>query len=812
MVRYGGRTQAGRQRSTAHEHRDTPEPEPGGTCRSWRYALVCILCTAWCILGSFGAPSLALGATLTAPAGGASFLLPDGRVVCGELLGGWTVDARGTRLRPPQDSALVGRSTIVRVAPNFAGCSNTKDTDTLVVTGPIPQVDQRTADLWLDEAHLDVRGTNLDGTHLEWEANGERGSDRCIPVTRATGQQLCSYAINRSSNTDLGDVTLRILPAGASRDAMIHDHAGRLLDPATLSIIPARLILSRSVGPERHLDLSTGEGRLPLSHPNVVASVDCDAGECDVLDGRVRVRSVTGTARTLSLRVRLKPRAFVRSGDNFVQAINVPLSVTYCPITLVSPPPLRDTDDVRIVVRIDARCSSSEDGLRWTANGNGVPVVATESVNDFVYVLLHLGRITMEKLTVAALRNTADASAIGFLSIPTQARTPISVTLNLTGYGEIDFIPTNRGARVSATAPNLDGKIVVLPVEGAYDVKAESGHTEVRGTAKGGFVVLRFALRNESLPGHLAQADLAHFTSYVQRAIRQVNVPAPVGAVGSKSPIVEVLCTDEDGKPISVIPGVPLHIPFSQRNGCRLLVHPSRIAAEDGEQRLDVEISLTSLGGVSRGEGHFAQRLVLSHESPPRIVWIRGVQAQFDRITVQVTHVTEDQQYIQKGARRVEIPAATWTIVVENTRWRFYARVTIPVQLYRFSSDANGSGTGPLSLNFGVLTRFTWVPRDGAEGFLGRESGGIGMGLASTNTRQLNLVGGIGIGVPLGNVGQPTQASINIHAWVAYRLGDEYAPRLDARGVPVGDERIALKPWAFIFGPSITFGNVGFDI
>jgi hypothetical protein len=425
-------------------------------------------------------------------------------------------------------------------------------------------------------------------------------------------------------------------------------------------------------------------------------------------------------------------------------------------------------------------------------------------------MLLELGRLTGEKVTLAALRGTTEASAIGLLSLETAPPPQLNVSLHLQGYGEIDFIPNNRNVTISATTPNLDGKIVVLPVEGAYDVKRVNGHSELRGTAQGGYVVLRFALRDESLPGHLALADLAHFSALVQRAIRQVNLPAPLGDVQAKAPIVQVLCADTHGHAIAAVPGVPLHVPFDQRDGCRLLVHPDRISERDGEQRLDIDVGVVSVGGVARPEGHFTQRLVLSHGSPPRIFWLHGVKAQFDRITVQLTHVTEDQQYIRGGASRVEAPSARWTIVAENTRWHFSATVTIPVQLYRFSNDPNGSGTGPLALNFGVLSRLTWVTREGAEGFLGLEGGVIGMGLAQTNTRQLNLVGGLGIGVPLGNVGQPTQASINIHAWAAYRLGNEYAPLLDSSGAAT-QTYIALSPWSFVFGPSITFGNVGFD-
>ena len=174
----------------------------------------------------------------------------------------------------------------------------------------------------------------------------------------------------------------------------------------------------------------------------------------------------------------------------------------------------------------------------------------------------------------------------------------LRVSLNLTGYGEIDFIPTNRNVTVSATAPNLHGKIVTLPVDGAYEVKVQDGRTEIRGTAGGGFVLMRFALRDESLPGHLAQADLAHFTGYVQRALREVNVPAQIGEITGKTPIVEVLCTDLSGHSLKVIPGVPLHVPFEQPDGCRLLIHPECIPAEDGEQRLDVDVEVTRGGQI----------------------------------------------------------------------------------------------------------------------------------------------------------------------------------------------------------------------
>jgi len=755
---------------------------------------------------------LCFGATLSAPVNGSFISLPDGHVLCGEASGGWIPDSSGARLHPPFDAAQIGKATSIKVASSATACATGKDSDVLVVSGPIPAIDRRTVDLWADEGHLDLRGTNLDGSRLEWDLKGEHGSDTCIASSTSNGQQSCSYSINSSLPTDLSAVTFRVLPAGAPGKGEIFDNSGQLVAQDSLLVTPMRTIVARTLTKERHVDLSTGEAHLALSRPKAVASVDCDAARCELLEGEVHVHSIVGVAHTLNLRLRLAPRVFVRSGDTFVQYVNVPLDITYCPISLASPPALRDTDDVRVVVRVDSRCATNDDSLRWMANGSNVPVIASESKDQFIYMLLGLGRVTGEKVTIAAVRGASDASVIGLVSMTTAAPPQLRVLLHLKGYGEIDFIPTNRNAVVSTTAANLRGRIVTLPVDGAYEVKVQDGHAEIRGTSSGGYVLLRFALRDESLPGHLAQADLAHFSGYVQREMREVNVPAPIGDTGSKTPIVEVLCTDAAGHSLKVLPGVPLHIPFEERDGCRLMVYPNRIPEEDGEQRLDVDIGVTSLGGTSRSDAHFNQRLILSHGAEPRIFWIHGVKSQFDRITVQLTHVTEESQYVRGGAGHLDVPSAKWSIVAENTRWRFYATVSIPVQLFRFSNDPNGAGTGPLSLNLGVLSRFTWVTREGTEGILGLEGGVMGMGLAADNTRQLNIVGGLGIGVPLGNVGQPTQASINIHAWAAYRLGNEFAQALDSSGAVVSGQTIPLKHWSFVFGPSVTFGNVGFDI
>ena len=112
-----------------------------------------------------------------------------------------------------------------------------------------------------------------------------------------------------------------------------------------------------------------------------------------------------------------------------------------------------------------------------------------------------------------------------------------------------------------------------------------------------------------------------------------------------------------------------------------------------------------------------------------------------------------------------------------------------------------------LALNFGVLSRLTWLNNEGKEGLVGFETGVMGMGLATDRDRQLAIVAGFGVSIPLGNANQPTQAAVNIHAWAAYSIGVRHAQLRDAAGQPTGT--IELNPWAFIFGPSITIGSVG---
>jgi hypothetical protein len=379
----------------------------------------------------------------------------------------------------------------------------------------------------------------------------------------------------------------------------------------------------------------------------------------------------------------------------------------------------------------------------------------------------------------------------------------------LPGFGEVDFIPRNRDAHLTLSHVQISGSLVPISVRGAYTISSREGGYYIRGdSGSSGFTSLRFAYRAPHVPEAFANTDFAHLTDPIQRPIREASVPAPIGASSvGEQPVVELHCSQDDGKLIAVPSGSAEHIPFDQRNSCRITIHRSRIAEDAGEQRLDLVVTVTTVGGAERGEAHLNQQLRLRHGPEKDVIWIRGAKEQFDRIDIRITHVVDESLFVRGSRTPIALPSSQWTIVTEDAHFRFYATAAIPGSLYRFSDDPGDLGTGPLSLNFGVLSRITWLDDSGHEGLIGLEGGVMGMGLATDRERQLALVTGIGIAIPLGNPNQPTQAAINIHAWLSYTVGSRNAPLLDEMGQ--FDRNVKLNPWAFVFGPSITVGSIG---
>lgn len=748
--------------------------------------------------------------TLQAPAGASELLLPDHRVACDPAPRGWRVDASRRRVRPAAELAP-GASAELQVAPSLSECRGPQaETVTLLVTGELPTIDPASVTLLVSAGRLELRGQRLEGVRVEWQSGPAGGADVCLNVERVGGQEVCALGIPRELPADPRAVVLRWAPAGGQTGSGVvtFDRAGHVLAAERMTLPIGRVVVERVMPPGQTVDVAVGPGRVDVERVDAISSVACEGARCDLTDGTILVDGVAADSTHVTLRIRLRPRVFVVDGEGLADTVTETFPVVRCPLSVVSGPPLRNADEMMMLVRLDPACGSDVARLRWTVNGEPADLARVETLADGVYALIRVGRTGRDRVRIAA-RRREDGSVVALVSAATQEPPRVEASLLLPEYGEIDFIPKNQDARVSVSAVAGLAELVPVSVPGAYEVTKRDGAFYVRGVyTSAGYTALRFAYRDLAVPIEFADTDFAQLSDPVQRPIREASIPAPIGAASlSDRPIVAMFCRGDDGREIFIQPGTAPHIPFSQRDSCRLVIHRERIPPESGEQRLNLEVTVTTVGGVERPEARLNQQLILRHAPHQDVIWLRGAQAQFDRINVRVTHVLDESLYMSWGGRQIALPSAQWSVVTENANFRFYATATIPANLFRFSRDPGDLGTGPLALNFGVLSRLTWLDSDGREGIVGLEAGLMGMGLATDRDRHLAFVTGIGVSIPLGNVNQPTQAAVNIHAWLSYSFGERTGRLLDEAGNFVGNVR--LNPWAFVFGPSITIGNVG---
>jgi hypothetical protein len=196
--------------------------------------------------------------------------------------------------------------------------------------------------------------------------------------------------------------------------------------------------------------------------------------------------------------------------------------------------------------------------------------------------------------------------------------------------------------------------------------------------------------------------------------------------------------------------------------------------------------------------------MVLRPGGEPRVLFLRGIAAQFDEITVRLSHVIDETRYVLGPTAKQAPPGAQWSAVVEGGRARLHVTLSIPAGLYRINEPA-----ASLTLNFGVLGRITWLTRQGKEGLLGLETGVLG---ASLIPQQYNnnpafpptLVTLFGLGLRV-EVGQG--AAVGVHLWGAYEFRNEYSFTPQGAASPRN-----ASHWSLLFGPSISIGNVGTNL
>jgi hypothetical protein len=749
---------------------------------------------------------LARAEVLEMPAGGRPVSLGEARVACGPNGVGFVVEQGGRAVRPPASQQYVGDAYEMKVARTLAECATSNRTVLLLTTDTWPVVAPASVVFWPDEGRLELSGSDLAGAVLEWRSGTQTGIDVCRDPQRFGPQEHCTFRIGRDLSADLEVTTFQLYPRGAriSPESMYFDAHGRRLKPEQVALVPARVHLTRIAQPDAAIDLATGQGEVPLAHPEAVAGVDCGELTCELENGKVIVRGTDTLVSSLEVKVRLLPHMFfVKKNATDVQAA-VKFAVMHCPMSIVSGPPVRHNDDSKLVVKLEGGCAQDLSEVRFVSDLGPLKIMRTVQHESSTYVLLRLGDIADDSMTVSAVREAEPPIVLAAAHTPTRDAPSVRASLELPGFPNLNFIPNNRAAVVHVAPAGEHQKLALLPVQGVYDVAfGANGTTSIRGDPNAaGLTELQFGLRAENLPGGLDQVNLAVVTDPLQRSVHEANIPAPISeSLFGPEPLIEVLCGGAEDTPLRRIPvGDTARLPFSMRDTCRVIFHRERLSPEYGTQKLNFEIDVQRSDGSSRGEAHVSEILTFKAGPETRTAWIKGVTEHFDRVIVRVSHVADEAHYIGADQIRTGAPAGQWSLVLGTGRARLYGTTTIPTGLYRFG-DKHHSGV--LSLNFGVISRLTWLDPEGKEGFLGAEAGVLVIGLANSQSStgesltQIGAVIGLGVAVPIANRGAATQASINLHAWFEADLtGNNY----DA------------SRYAFIFGPSISIGNVGTNL
>jgi hypothetical protein len=746
--------------------------------------------------------------TLQAPVGGKPISLGEARVACVANAGGWRTEPGGHAIRPPSSDTAVGNAVELQVAPAFSACPRATASVRLVATAAWPKFDPSSFTLALDEGRLEARGHGLHGVVVTWPIDAGRASDACRDLKAEGGVETCTWGVPKTLPADPSASSLRWLPAGAQvgPDTALYDAEGRLTAPEGFVIAPSRVEVLDLLPQDAAVDVSSGVGRAPLTHADAIAGVDCGAARCTIDSGQLVMQAPPAAVANVDVRFRLAPHVvFMRKTPPDTQPV-LRVSILRCPMSVVSGAALRGLDTARAVVRVEGGCMHDFAALRFLVGGRPADVTQTETAKDAVYAVVNLTAIDAPSLSITAVRGEGEGTVVAVARTETRTAPVIRTVLEVPGFPPIDFIPNNRPANV--LFPHVNGaELTLLPIESVYEAKREGSTTTVQGDINAvGLVALRFGYRVPTLPAPLDKVDLGVLSDSLQRSVREANVPAPFGlSAFTATPLVEIECNEGPEKLVHAMPGVTLTLPFSARDACRLVIHRERLSPEYGTQRISLEIEVNKLDGTPRPEGHVTQTLILRAGDEPRIAWIKGVGAAYDRVIVRLSHVDDEAHYLGASDIISGAPAVQWTLLFGTGHLRLYATTAIPTGLYRFG---NAAGSGVLSLSLAVITRLTWLDSVGHEGLLGLEGGIMAFGFTNSQAQALTEVGvvaGVGLSIPLAGAGSPTQASINLHAWVEQRIS-EAVTAVPTAAMP---SPVPASARSVIVGPSLSFGNIG---
>lgn len=763
---------------------------------------------------------------IQAPVGGRSIPIGEGRIACASHidLRGWAVESGGRSVRPPTSASVSGAGAGSAPAPVIvplaaeSSCSSSNSGSSgvveLVTLGAQPAADPGTVTLDVEAGLVTLQGRGLRGAVLSFASGDKSGTDVCSEPQITSGIESCTFAVARGLSADPAAWSLWLLPAGSRVGPSVYtyDSFGLLVRPDARLLRLAKVVVSQLVRPGVTLDLQAGEARLPLTHPEAVASLECQDAFCTIDGSEMLIRGEHGSNETLEVQFRLRPHVLLRRAaiPNPESAPSLDIPIQRCPIALASPPLLRGVSDQALVLRLGGRCVS-ESSLQFFSSSGRLTPEQRQNVGSDRYVVLRLDRTSSDEVVVTV---RSAGTTVGVVTARTRQPPALRTQLRLPSGGLIDFIPTNRDVELLLPGGDANGPLVPLPVEGAYSVTAQPGGPYLlRGLDGGaGTVALRFAYRDPTLPQALRELSLAVLNDPVGHSLHPANLPLALERdAKSDKPFVELLCEDGGGAdhPRRMRPGVTEQLPYRSRDTCRVVLHRERLRPEDGTQALQLSVDVTAPDGTSRSDAKVDQRVIVKPGKPssgpspsekPRTFFVSGVASPFDRVVVRVSIVTDDVHYATLPDDKLGAQLQ-WSIVMGTGHLRLYATATIPTGLYRVADQGH---QGILTLNAGAILRLVWLSKEGRESPIGLETGLMWIGITGDTSPdaaahgEFAFVAGLGLGIPIANQARAAQTSISLHAWFEYEVSR--AARPDS-GTPFG----------FVFGPSITVGDLGFN-
>ncbi|MEO7112777.1 MAG: hypothetical protein ABI183_20195 [Polyangiaceae bacterium] len=746
--------------------------------------------------------------TWEAPLGAHSLALGADRVACksAPLDAGWSIEADGHSLHVPTADDAIGKVVDVKVAPNDGACAASTSSLSVIAIGPRAAADSIAVDP--DGGRVVVQGRRLRGSALRWTAGTRAGSDTCASqnappsanVKSAPSIESCAFAVPRDLPVDPSALKVAIFPSGSRvvADGVFFDPAGKRLPDDAFDVPLNEITLHQVVATDASVDLSSGVARVPLSHPDAVSAVSCVDATCELSGNDLVVRGERGGDDKLEVHFQLRPHIVFRETSGAADSAPVVmLPLQRCPVSIASAVVVADADNERVVLRVDGTCARADGDLVVTTGDGTARVERTEIIGGSSYSVVRIPRVESDSLVVTVRKRD---TILGTARAPTR-RFTWRAKLEIADGAAIDFIPTNRFARVLLPPPPKGTSIVVRPIDGVYEAKHDGTGDWVRGVdGASGSTPLRLALIDTSLPDALAGISIAEQNEPVDRALRSADVPVALGArTREKKPLVEIVCGDGEGHSERIPIATTVSIPYRARDTCQLIFHREQLTVEDGAQTLRVSVTVTGSDGATKNDGRLDERIVLRRADHPFYMAIGGATDPFDRIVVRVGNSSEgtDQQSPEESDRRA--PQAQWSLVTATSHARLYGTTAIPTGLFRLADTGH---SGILTLSVGAILRLVALSRDGDAFPLGLEAGVMWLGIAGDTDPSVNshgvvaLVAGPGIAVPIANVSRASQTSINLHAWFEYEVSREV---LNQQGQSFG----------FVFGPSISIGDIG---